>query len=45
MHDGFQYYEDANIKMDFNDAINITSLVGAKGGSTRESFLTCSVII
>jgi hypothetical protein len=34
-------YEQEGIKIDDLQAINLTAVVGDKGGSTRESFLSC----
>lgn len=37
----FCRYEDASVEISDIHAVNLTAIVGDKGGSTRESFLSC----
>eukprot|EP01147_Barroeca_monosierra_P001154 gene1154-4373_t len=41
LHDTFTWYEDASVEISDIHAVNLTAIVGDKGGSTRESFLSC----
>jgi hypothetical protein len=45
LHDSFQYYENVQKPIGFYEAINVTSILGDKGGSRRESFYNCPVRI
>jgi len=44
MADSFREYESEGHKMDFFSAVNLTSILGDKGGSTRQSFFDCNNI-
>ena len=41
IHDSFAYYESVGQSIGFYEAINVTSILGAKGGSTTDSFYHC----
>jgi len=41
LHDSFVSYQSQNQLISDYQAVNITAVVGAKGGSTYDSFLTC----
>jgi hypothetical protein len=44
LHDTFQFYADSNITIQEVQAVNLTAVVGDKGGESRSSFVTCGAV-
>ena len=42
LHDTFVYYENSGTSIGYQEAVNLTAVVGDKGGVSRQSFLHCA---